>query len=98
MIISIHLSKKFELILGVISQYAIPVFEDLLTEPHNEIVMDLLFILNEWMGLTKLRLMTEDHRQLLQEATANLGFQLQWFKFLVCPFYKTKALPSNETA
>ena len=82
----------------MISQYAIPVFENLLPEPHNEIVMDLLFILNEWMGLAKLCLMTEDRHQILREATADLGFQLQQFKFLVCPFYKTKALPSDETA
>lgn len=80
------------------SQYALPVFDGLLPGIHNEIVMDLLFTLNEWMGIAKLRLMTEDTRQLLRDVTADLGFQIRRFRFLVCPFYKTKAIQGDETA
>lgn len=37
-----------------ISQCAIPVFNSLLPEPHNNMVMQLLFTCAHWHGLVKL--------------------------------------------
>lgn len=70
----------------------------MINEEHNNIILDLLFTLSEWMSLVKLRLMTEEHRQILREVTTALGYQLRRFKSKVCKYYKTKDLPPDETA
>lgn len=61
-------------------------------------LMDLLFTLNKWMSLAKLRSMTEELRLLLKEVTSLLGEQLRIFATKICPYYKTKDLPHDETS
>ncbi|KAF9439957.1 hypothetical protein P691DRAFT_689211, partial [Macrolepiota fuliginosa MF-IS2] len=39
-------------------QCSIPVFEDLFVEPHNQLLLDLLFSLSCWHALAKLHLQT----------------------------------------
>jgi hypothetical protein len=76
-------------------QCAIPVFEGLFPEPHNKIVLDLLFSLSTWHSLAKLRLHTDSTLDLLDSATQLLGNQLRIFKARTCTFYQTRELPSE---
>lgn len=86
---------KFLLILC--DQCAIPVFEGLLPEPHNKVVLDLLFLMAHWHGLAKLRLHTDYTLAHLETITTELGEQLRVFKRKTCSAYKTGELP-RETA
>src|SRR5882724_2390401 len=76
---------------------AIPVFEELLPEPHNQIVQDLLFGLAEWHAEAKLRMHTDSSLELLTSATSFLGSQIRRFAKTTCSAFQTKELP-NETA
>ena len=51
---------------------AIPVFEELLPEPHNRQLLELLFLLAYWQELAKLQLHTEDTLTMLDRATTDL--------------------------
>lgn len=72
-------------------------FEGLLPEPHNMIVLDLLFLMAHWHGLAKLRLHTDHTLAYLDRVTTELGEQLRVFKRRTCAAYKTGELP-RETA
>ncbi|KAJ7101338.1 hypothetical protein B0H15DRAFT_936529 [Mycena belliarum] len=79
-------------------QCALPVFEGLLGDPHNDIVLDLLFILAYWHALAKLRLHTEFTLSKLDEVTKSLGRQLRYFTRVTCAAFTTKELPREEAA
>ncbi|KAJ7290637.1 hypothetical protein C8J57DRAFT_1611754 [Mycena rebaudengoi] len=87
-------ARNFEDIL----QCALPVFEDLLDEPHNKIVQDLLFTLAYWHGLAKLRLHTDSTLNTLKDVTTQLGRQLRYFRRVTCAAFTTHELPSEEAA
>jgi len=74
-----------------------PVFEGLLPEPHNQIVLDLLFGLAEWHAEAKLCMHTDSSLQLLTKATLYLGSQMCCFTKTTCNSFNTKEL-SQETA
>jgi hypothetical protein len=74
------------------------VFEGLLPEPHNKIVMDLLFELATWHAMAKLRLHTETTLHLLDHSTTRLGQCLRRFQMETCAAYNTKELPREEAA
>ncbi len=78
-------------------QCSIPVFENLLPEPFNTVMMDLLWDLATWHGLAKLRMHTTSTLTHLDHATTALGKSLRQFKERVCSHYVTKELP-RETA
>jgi hypothetical protein len=79
-------------------QCALPVFEGLLPEPYETIVMDLLFELATWHGLAKMRLHMESTIQSLEHSTMRLGTLLQRFQSMTCEAYITWELPSEEAA
>lgn len=79
-------------------QCALPVFEGLLPEPHNTIILDLLFTLAVWHALAKLRLHTDDSLTLLEEATRSLGTHLRHFQATTCEAYDTRELPNEVLA
>ncbi|KAF8074854.1 hypothetical protein FPV67DRAFT_601603 [Lyophyllum atratum] len=79
-------------------QCAIPVFEGLLPEPYNNIIIDLLFTLAEWHCLAKLRLHTDSTLQRLDDCTTDLGRQLRKFSKDVCLAFDTRELPREEAA
>ncbi|TDL17170.1 hypothetical protein BD410DRAFT_886035 [Rickenella mellea] len=79
-------------------QCSMPAFEGLLPEPHNAVVMDLLFYLQTWHGLAKLRVHTEDSLTCLEEATRGLGAQIRRFKKVTCDVYDTHELPAETAA
>ena len=75
-----------------------PVFEHLLPEPHNTLILDLLFTLCTWHACAKLRLHTTTTLRYLKEATRSLGFMLRKFAKKVCSAFDTHELPSELNA
>lgn len=71
--------------------------ELLLHEPHNTLILDLLFILCTWHASAKLRLHTTTTLRYLKEATRSLGFILRkWTK--TCLAFDTRELPREVNA
>ncbi|KLO05634.1 hypothetical protein SCHPADRAFT_839152 [Schizopora paradoxa] len=81
-------AHQFESIL----KCALPTFEALLPPPHDELVLDLLFILATWHGLAKLRTHTVDTLSILKITTTTLGSLLRKFKRTTCEEYDTREL------
>ncbi|KAJ7697053.1 hypothetical protein B0H17DRAFT_1197774 [Mycena rosella] len=79
-------------------QCALPVFEELLPDAHNTIILDLLFTLAYWHALAKLRLHTDFTLDQLQAVTTMLGRQLRYFTRVTCAAFTTKELPREEAA
>jgi hypothetical protein len=71
---------------------SMPAFDSLLPNPHNEIILDLLFTLSTWHSLGKLRVHTEQTLGLLDTITTLLGQILRTFKKKICRAYKTMEL------
>lgn len=79
-------------------QVSIPIFEDLLPAPCNNIILDLLFTLCTWHAYAKLRLHTTGTITSLSAFTTLLGTMLRRFKNKVCTLYHTRELPREEAA
>jgi hypothetical protein len=75
-----------------------PVFEDLLPSPHNNIILDLLFELALWHGLTKLRLHMEHTLDLFRASTKSLAATMCRFLKVTCKYYNTQELPKETAA
>ncbi|KAG1843620.1 hypothetical protein C8R48DRAFT_618674 [Suillus tomentosus] len=73
-------------------QCAIPVFDGLLPDTQNKIVIDLLFVMAHWHGLAKLRMHSDLTLQILNQQTIQLGEHLRQFKAKVCSIYNTQEL------
>ncbi|KIO03576.1 hypothetical protein M404DRAFT_26885 [Pisolithus tinctorius Marx 270] len=78
-------------------QCAMPPFENLLPEPHNSRILNLLFDLATWHAYAKLRLHTSDTLDLFDSATVSLGQTVRTFMKTMCEYYDTRELP-QETA
>lgn len=74
-----------------------PVVEDLLPAPHNDIVLDMLFSLAEFHAFAKMRLHTERTLELFEQSIKTLGDATRKFETVTCAAYDTKELP-RETA
>jgi hypothetical protein len=79
-------------------QCAIPVLEDLLPEPHNTMVVQLVFISAHWHGLAKLRLHTDLTLGIMDRLTTELGTALRNFEEHICAAYVTRELPCEMAA
>ncbi|KAF9053251.1 hypothetical protein BJ165DRAFT_1339463, partial [Panaeolus papilionaceus] len=79
-------------------QCALPAFEGLLEEPHNQRLMELLHCMAEWHALAKLRMQTDQSISLLQEVTTELGIQLRRFRETTCMAFQTTELPKEVAA
>lgn len=79
-------------------QCAIPVFENLLPEPHNSRLLDLLFILAHWHGLAKLRIHTDITLDILDQVTTSLGEALRNFQLKSFPAFNTQELRREADA
>jgi len=75
-----------------------PVLEGLLPEPHNKIILDLVFDLATWHAYAKLRKHTKYTIRSLRSQTKELGRLLRRFTNKTCSQYNTKRLPSEEAA
>ena len=80
------------------NQCTIPIFEGLLPEEHNQIILDLLFKLGTWHMLASLWLHTESTLCALEDSTTQLGQMLRLFQATTCNTYNTYELPSEEAA
>jgi hypothetical protein len=75
-----------------------PVFEMLLPDDHNKIVLDLLFDVAVWHAYAKLRMHTEDMLALFDTATTVLGQSVQKFSKTTCQHYHMTELPQECAA
>lgn len=73
-------------------------FEGLLPEPHNNIVLDLLFTLALWHAYAKLRMHTGHTLEDFDKTTTTLGTDLRRFANKTCGDFETKELPSEHAA
>ena len=69
-----------------------PVLEGLLPEPHNRVVMDLLFTHGHWHGLAKLRMHHDITLDILDAVTKELGMKLRNFNRNTCAAFDTVEL------
>jgi hypothetical protein len=79
-------------------QCSIPVFEGLLPEPHNTIVLKLLFTMAHWHGLAKLRMHSDLTLDIMDLVTTAVGQQFREFKAKVCAAYTTRELHQEVEA
>jgi hypothetical protein len=79
-------------------QCAIPVFDGLLSEPHNTVVLRLLFLCSHWHGLAKLRMHTDHTLKILNTTTNSVGVQFRVFSDTTCPAFDTRELNRETNA
>ena len=79
-------------------QVAIPVFEGLLPEPHNTHVLELLFNLAHWHGLSKLCMHTDNTLGIFSQVTTSLGDSVRGFEEKTCALFKTRELEREWVA
>jgi hypothetical protein len=78
-------------------QCSIPMFKDLLEEPHNKQLMKLLYQTAEWHALAKLRLHTDTTLEHLRRLTKEFGSLMCQFRDQTCSQFGTIEL-SREVA
>ncbi|KAG1831449.1 hypothetical protein DFJ58DRAFT_671363, partial [Suillus subalutaceus] len=79
-------------------QCVIPVFEGLLPNEHNIIVLDMLFDLAAWHGYAKLHMHMDDTLDFFDTATIVLGQSVRKFTKTTCNHYHTTELPHEHAA
>ena len=73
-------------------QCAIPVFDGLLPEPHNQAILSLLFTCAHWHGLAKLSMHTDPTLDILDNVTVQLRTEFRAFTNKTCPAFNTREL------
>ncbi|KAH6896204.1 hypothetical protein BKA70DRAFT_1438689 [Coprinopsis sp. MPI-PUGE-AT-0042] len=73
-------------------QCAIPAFDLLFPEPHNTVIMKLLFVCAQWHAYAKLRLHTEVTLKVFENLTMELGDQFRIFVSKTCAHIKAYEL------
>jgi hypothetical protein len=74
------------------------VFDGLLPEPHNQHVLELLFIMAHWHGLAKLRMYTDTTLDILSKVTTSLGDKSRKFAAQTCSGFETYELERERAA
>lgn len=77
-------------------QCAIPVFEGLLDEPCNTLLMQLLYRAAEWHALAKLRMHSDTTLKLLDDCTTRFGSLMRKFRDVTFANFNTVALPKES--
>jgi len=80
------------------SQCAIPAFEGILPDDHDNILMEVLSNMAEWHALAKLRMHTDDTLRSLHIATETLYSALRKFTTITCTAFNTRELPREVRA
>lgn len=73
-------------------------FDGLLPEPFNAIVLQLIFLCAHWHGLAKLRLHTDLTLGIMDRLTTELGQAFLEFERKVCQAFETRELPREMAA
>ena len=76
----------------------LPVLDGLLPPPHNNAILDLVFVMGCWHAYAKLRLHTEHTLASFERVTADLGTLLRHFSLVTCSAFKTTELPRERAA
>ena len=79
-------------------QCAIPAFQGLFPDKHDNVIRILLFRMAEWHALAKMRLHSEDTLFLLDRSLRRLGTQLRKFSRFTCSAFQTMELPGEVAA
>ena len=79
-------------------QCALPVLEGLLPAPHNDAVLDLVFMMGCWHAYAKLQIHTEHTLASFDQLTADLGTLLCHFSVVTCAAFNTTELPCESAA
>lgn len=79
-------------------QCILPVVDGLLPSPHNEAILDLVFVMGCWHAYAKLRIHTELTLASFERTTVDLGALLRHFATVTCSGFKTKELPRERAA
>jgi hypothetical protein len=74
------------------------VFEGLLPEPFNAMLLRLLYKAAEWHALAKLRLHTDSTLNLLEEVTKEFGHLMRQFRNKTSDSFNTVELPRGADA
>lgn len=72
-------------------------FENLLPDPHNRTILNLLFDLATWHAYAKLRLHTSDTLSFFDTATLTLANSVRQFVKVTCNAFDTRELPQETT-
>jgi hypothetical protein len=81
-----------------ILQCSIPMFEDLLDEPHNKQLMKLLYRTAEWHALAKSRMHMDTTLEHLHRLTKEFGSLMWQFRDQTCSQFDTIKLPREVAA
>ena len=84
--------------LTLCNQCALPVLDGLLPSPHNEAILDLVFVMGCWHAYAKLHIHTELTLASFEHTTEDLGTLLRHFTTVTCNGFKTKELPRERAA
>ena len=76
----------------------LPVLDGLLPPPHNDSILDLVFVMGCWHAYAKLRLHTEHTLASFERVTTDLGVLLRHFSMVTCSTFKTTELPRERAA
>jgi hypothetical protein len=79
-------------------QCAIPAFQGLFPDEHDNVIRILLFRMAEWHALAKMRLHSEDTLFSLSQSLRRLGAQLRKFSRFTCSAFQTTELPGETAA
>lgn len=79
-------------------QCTLPVLDGLLPAPHNEEILDLVFVMGCWHAYAKLRLHTEQTLASFERLTTDLGILLRHFSSVTCGAFQTTELPRERAA
>ena len=79
-------------------QCSIPMFEDLLDEPHNNRLMKLLYRTAEWHALAKSRMHTDTTLERLRHLTKEFSRLMRQFRDETCSQFNTVELPRKVAA
>ena len=72
--------------------------DGLLPAPHNDAILDLVFVMGCWHAYAKLRLHTERTLSSFEQLTADLGVLLRHFTLVTSPAFNTVELPRESAA
>lgn len=75
-----------------------PAFEALLLDPHNKVILDLLFDLATWHAFEKLCIHTDTTLSLFNITTTSLSIMVKKFQASTCSYYYTAELPKEHAA
>lgn len=76
----------------------IPAVDGLLAEPHNSMILTLLYCLAEWHALAKLRMHTDCTLDFLEKSTTTIGRELRRFRDTSLSSFKCQELPVEIAA